>query len=139
MSASRQAVRSAGTIGFATLVSRILGFVRDILIAGLFGTSTAAQAFAVAFRLPNVLRDLVGEGAANAAFVPVLTEHRTRHPDDFWPVTGIFFNLMAVVLAAITLIGWLAAPWVVRVTAPGFLADPEKLALTIRLTRWLFP
>lgn len=136
---TRDTVRSAGTIGLATLCSRLLGFVRDVLIARLFGTSAPAQAFAVAFRLPNVLRDLVGEGAANAAFVPVLTEHRRRDPKEFWLMTGALVNLMAVVLAGIVLLGWLAAPWVVRVTAPGFLAEPATFALTVRLTRWLFP
>ena len=135
----RETVRSASTIGFATLISRILGFVRDALVARLFGTSAPAQAFAVAFRFPNILRDLVGEGAANAAFVPVLTEHRQRQPEDFWVVTGVLFNLMAVVLAVLAGLGWWASPGIVRVTAPGFLDDPEKFALTIRLTRWLFP
>lgn len=132
-------VRSAGAIGLATLISRILGFLRDVLMARLFGTSAPAQAFAVAFRLPNTLRDLVGEGAANAAFVPVLTEHRQRHPEDFWIAAGVLFNLMAVTLAALAAIGWWAAPGVVRVTAPGFLADPGKFSLTVALTRWLFP
>lgn len=132
-------VRSAGTIGLATLISRVLGFVRDILMARLFGTSAPAQAFAVAFRLPNMLRDLVGEGAANAAFVPVLTAHRQRRPDEFWTVSGALINLMALALAGLAGLGWLAAPGIVRLTAPGFLDDPEKLALTVRLTRWLFP
>lgn len=135
----RETVRSAGTIGVATLVSRVLGFVRDVLVARLFGTSAPAQAFAVAFRLPNMLRDLVGEGAANAAFVPVLTEHRQRHPEEFWVVTGILFNLMAVGLGVAAAIGWWLAPGLVRITAPGFLADPAKFSLTIQLTRWLFP
>lgn len=137
--APRDTVRSAGAIGVATLASRVLGFVRDILIARLFGTSAAAQAFAVAFRLPNTLRDLVGEGAANAAFVPVLTERRQRDHGDFWALANALCALMAVVLAGIVLLGWWAAPWIVRVTAPGFLADPATYTLTVRLTRWLFP
>ncbi|MBI4313775.1 MAG: murein biosynthesis integral membrane protein MurJ [Candidatus Omnitrophica bacterium] len=135
----RDAVRSASTIGFATLISRILGFIRDAVVANLFGTSAPAQAFAVAFRIPNLLRDLVGEGAANAAVVPVLTEHRKKRPEEFWNVTGIFFNLMAVVLAALTAAGYFLAPWIVRIMAPGFLEDPAKFELTVRLTRWLFP
>lgn len=132
-------VRSAGAIGIATLISRVLGFVRDILMARLFGTSAPAQAFAVAFRLPNMLRDLVGEGAANAAFVPVLTEHRRKRPEEFWAVTGVFFNVMALSLAVLAALGWWGAPGIIRVTAPGFLADPEKFTLTVSLTRWLFP
>lgn len=139
MSTTRETVRSAGAIGLATLASRILGFIRDIVIAGFFGTAAPAQAFAVAFRLPNILRDLVGEGAANAAFVPVLTERRQRDEVDFWALVGVLFNLMAVVLAALALIGWAAAPWIVRLTAPGFATEPALLTLTVTLTRWLFP
>ena len=66
-------IKSAGIIGFATVISRVLGFVRDIIIARFFGTARYAEAFVVAFRIPNMLRDLVGEGATNAAFVPVLS------------------------------------------------------------------
>src|SRR3989338_3585719 len=135
----RETVRSAGAIGLATLMSRVLGFVRDVLVARLFGTSAPAQAFAVAFRLPNMLRDLVGEGAANAAFVPVLTEQRRRRPQEFWAAAGALFNLLAVGLAGLAVIGWWGAPMLVRLTAPGFLADPEKFSLTLQLTRWLFP
>ncbi|OGX39755.1 MAG: murein biosynthesis integral membrane protein MurJ [Omnitrophica WOR_2 bacterium RIFCSPHIGHO2_02_FULL_68_15] len=135
----RETVRSAGAIGLATLMSRVLGFVRDVLVARLFGTSAPAQAFAVAFRLPNMLRDLVGEGAANAAFVPVLTEQRRRRPQEFWAAAGALFNLLAVGLAGLAVIGWWGAPMLVRLTAPGFLADPEKFSLTVQLTRWLFP
>lgn len=135
----RDTVRSAGAIGIATLISRVLGCIRDVLMARLFGTSAPAQAFAVAFRLPNMLRDLVGEGAANAAFVPVLTEHRQRRPEEFWIVTGTLFNLMAIGLAVVAAVGWWAAPGLVRLTAPGFLADPAKCSLTVALTRWLFP
>lgn len=135
----RETVRSAGAIGLATLMSRLLGFIRDVLVARLFGTSAPAQAFAVAFRLPNMLRDLVGEGAANAAFVPVLTEQRRRRPQEFWAAAGALFNLLAVGLAGLAAVGWWGAPGLVRVTAPGFLADPEKFSLTVQLTRWLFP
>ena len=71
-------IKSTGVIGVATAVSRILGFVRDIVIAGFFGTAVYAQAFVVAFRIPNLLRDLIGEGATNAAVVPVLTTELTR-------------------------------------------------------------
>src|SRR3989338_1349768 len=136
---TRETIRSAFGIGLATLASRILGFARDALMARLFGTSAPAQAFAVAFRFPNILRDLVGEGAASAAFVPVLTQYRQRSPQEFWTVVGILFNVMAVALAVLAALGWCAAPAIVRITAPGFADDPEKLALTIRLTRWLFP
>src|SRR5574340_1306688 len=87
-------IKSTGTIGIATAASRILGFVRDIVIADLFGTSLAAQAFFVAFRIPNSLRDIVGEGAMNSAIVPVRTEYKTRGEDgEVWRGSMILFNL----------------------------------------------
>ena len=75
-------IKSAGIIGFATVISRILGFVRDIIIARFFGTARYAEAFVVAFRIPNMLRDLVGEGATNAAFVPVLSEYLVNKKEE---------------------------------------------------------
>jgi putative peptidoglycan lipid II flippase len=76
-----QIVKSAGVIGALTGLSRVLGFVRDLVIATAFGTGLGAEAFVVSFKIPNLLRDLVGEGAANAAFVPVLTECREKRKD----------------------------------------------------------
>ena len=132
--------RSTGVLALATAVSRILGFVRDVLIAQSFGTLAAAQAFIVAFRLPNLFRDLVAEGAVTSAFVPVLSWHRAReHPREFWRLAQALLARVLVVLAVIGLVGTLAADPIVRLIAPGFLADPEKFALTVRLTRILFP
>ena len=79
MSTNKSIVKSAGIIGGATTLSRVLGFIRDIVIARFFGTSMYAQAFVVAFRIPNLLRDLIGEGATNAAIVPVFTEELTKN------------------------------------------------------------
>ena len=131
---------STGVIAAATAASRVLGFVRDLLVARLFGTGMQAQAFVVAFRLPNVLRDLVAEGAMASAVVPVLTATRaTKSPEEFWRLAqalGVRLTLLALGLGVG---GALLAPWLVRVIAPGFAGDPEKFSLTVTLTRILFP
>ncbi|MFH1778999.1 MAG: murein biosynthesis integral membrane protein MurJ [Candidatus Omnitrophota bacterium] len=140
MSTHKSLAKSAGIIGLGILLSRILGFVRDIIIASVFGTLLPAQAFVVALRIPNLLRDLVGEGAANAAFIPVLTEYATKKTKrEFWELAGIILNAMIVVLAAISILGVILAPFIVRVIAPGFVKDADKLQLTVRLTQVMFP
>lgn len=132
--------RSAGVISLATLISRILGFIRDIIIARLFGIYIYAQAFVIAFRIPNLFRDLVGEGASNAAIVPVLSEYNLKHSkEEFWQLANILLNLLAVILSAITILGIIFSPLIVRLIAPGFMASPEKLAATINLNRIIFP
>jgi len=136
----RHIIRSAGIIGFATVISRILGFVRDILIAKFFGTARYAQAFVVAFRIPNMLRDLIGEGATNAAVVPVLSEYcQTKKKEEFWHLANVLLNVALIVLAGVTLLGVAFAPVIVRLIAPGFIGDPEKLKATVYLTRLIFP
>jgi len=132
--------KSAGTIAFATLCSRILGFIRDIVIARLFGIYIYAQAFVIAFRIPNLLRDLVGEGATNAAFVPVFSEYTARHTkEEFWELANVVLNLLLIVVASLTVLGIILSPVIVRLIAPGFIASPEKLAATIKLNRIIFP
>ena len=133
-------IKSTGVIGLATAFSRILGFARDIVIANFFGTGTAAQAFVVAFRIPNLFRDLVGEGAANAAIVPVMTEDETtKTRGEFLHLFRTVFNLFFVVLSVITVLGILFSPLIVRIMAPGFIKEPDKLNLTIQLNRVIFP
>lgn len=132
--------RSTSVLTLATGLSRVLGFVRDLLIARLFGTLAASQAFVVAFRLPNLLRDLVAEGAVTSAFVPVLSWHAAKEGrEEFWRLSQALGCRVLVLVTAIGLLGSLFAPSIVRITAPGFAADPEKFALTVRLTRILFP
>lgn len=133
-------MKSSGVIGLATATSRILGFIRDVVIANFFGTSIGAQAFVVAFRIPNSLRDLVGEGATNAAIVPVLTEYKTlKGEKEFQHISRVLFNICAAALLALTAIGIIFSPLIVRIIAPGFIENPEKLQLTIRLNRIIFP
>ncbi|MCX5702759.1 MAG: murein biosynthesis integral membrane protein MurJ [Candidatus Omnitrophica bacterium] len=140
MSINKSILRSAGIIGIATFFSRLLGFIRDVVIARLFGVYVYAQAFVIAFRIPNLLRDLVGEGAANAAFVPVFSEYKLKHTkEEFWELANVVLNILLVVLTALTLLGIMFSPLIVRLIAPGFVSDPVKLATTIRLTRIIFP
>ena len=137
---NKRLIKSTGLVSVATLCSRVLGFVRDIMIANFFGTSMFAEAFVVAFRIPNLLRDLVGEGAANAAFVPVLTEyHATRSKEEFWGLAKNLLYVLAACLSIISLCGVLFTPVIVKAIAPGFIQDPEKLEITIRLARIMFP
>ncbi len=121
-------------------LSRVLGFLRDILMARLFGATAQSEAFIVAFRLPNLFRDLVAEGAVTSAFVPVLSWHRAKgDADNFWRLNSALLLRLLVFLSVLAAGGVLAAPWVVRLVAPGFSADPAKYALTVQLTRILFP
>lgn len=136
----RKLLKSTGIIGLATVTSRVLGFIRDILIADRFGTGLYAQAFVVAFRLPNMLRDMVGEGATNAAIVPILTEYKhTRTEEEYWEVARVILNLMLSVLIVLSVAGVIFAPLLVKVIAPGFLRSPEKFQTAVILTRIVFP
>lgn len=128
------------TVSSMTLLSRILGFVRDTVIARAFGAGLLTDAFFVAFKIPNLLRRLFAEGAFSQAFVPILAEYRnkrgaaeTRHLID--RVAG----LLSLALAAVTALGVIAAPAILYVTAPGFTSDPDKFALTVELLRIAFP
>ncbi len=140
MSKNKHILKSTGIIGSLTVVSRVLGFIRDILIAKFFGTAKYAQAFVVAFRIPNMLRDLIGEGATNAAFVPVLSEYSvTKKKEEFWHLANVLLNVVLVVLVGVTLLGITFAPFIVRLIAPGFIPHAEKFRTTVYLTRFMFP
>jgi putative peptidoglycan lipid II flippase len=133
-------LKALATVSSMTLVSRILGLVRDILIATLFKTGLATDAFFVAFRIPNLLRRLFAEGAFSQAFVPVLSEYRTRRGDaDTKLLVDRTATLLALALLAVTVMGVAAAPIVVYVSAPGFAATPAKFDLTVAMLRVTFP
>ena len=137
---NRKITESAGVIGLATFFSRILGFIRDIVIAQLFGVYLYAQAFVIAFKLPNLFRDLVGEGATNAAIVPVFSEYLAKDKKtEFWELCNILMNLLLVILAGITVLGFIFSPVLVRLIAPGFSNDPIQFATTVKLNRLIFP
>ncbi len=123
-----------------TMFSRILGFIRDAIIARFFGAGAATDAFFVAFRLPNLLRRIFAEGAFSQAFVPILAEYKNQQGDE---ATRTFIayvsGLLTLILAIVTLAGILAAPWIIYITAPGFTDTPDKFDLTVRLFRITFP
>jgi len=133
-------LRALATVSSMTLVSRILGFVRDFVIARLFGAGLATDAFFVAFRIPNLLRRLFAEGAFSQAFVPVLAEYRTRNGQgETKLLVDRVATALALALLAVSVLGILAAPWIIYVTAPGFSATPEKFELTVAMLRITFP
>jgi putative peptidoglycan lipid II flippase len=132
--------RAAGVVGLWTSVSRILGFVRDMVIASFMGAGIGADAFFVAFRIPNLLRRLFAEGALSAAFVPTFVETlQEEGRQGAAKLARQCFTFSAVVLLLVTLLGIVFSPWVVRLVAPGFHEDPSKFGLTVELNRIMFP
>ena len=132
-------LKTLATVSSMTLLSRILGFVRDFVIARSFGAGLLTDAFFVAFKLPNLLRRLFAEGAFSQAFVPVLGEYRNRRgSDETRLLVDRVASLLFLVVLAVTLLGMAAAPLLVYVSAPGFAGDPAKFALTVDLTRITF-
>jgi putative peptidoglycan lipid II flippase len=133
-------VKAAGLIGIATFSSRILGFVRDMVLARLFGATAAADAFFVAYRVPNLLRELFAEGSMSSAFIPVFTEYQTlKSKRDAWELASAAFTTLLTVVTGITILGIVFAPGIVWLLAPGFHEDPLKLNMTTVLTRIMFP
>ncbi len=133
-------LKALATISSMTLLSRIMGFLRDMIIASTFGASFYTDAFLVAFKLPNLLRRLFAEGAFSQAFVPILAEYKTRrgHAATRELVDHISAWL-GLALFLVTLAGVVAAPLLVYISAPGFAGDPQKFQLTVRLLRITFP
>ncbi len=132
--------RAAGVVGFWTTLSRILGFVRDMVTALFMGAGPGADAFFVAFRIPNLLRRLSAEGAFSAAFIPTYVETLQQDgSSEAARLARITFTFAAIVLAVVTVAGIIFSPWIVRVVAPGFLDNPSKFELTVHLNRIMFP
>jgi len=133
-------LRALATVSGMTLVSRILGFVRDAVIAAVFGAGAATDAFFVAFRIPNLLRRLFAEGAFSQAFVPILAEYKARNgADETKRLVDRVTTTLVVALVVATALGVAAATLIVYVTAPGFAADPAKFGLTVTMLRITFP
>ncbi len=133
-------LKTLATVSSMTMVSRLLGFVRDMIIARVFGAGAATDAFFVAFKLPNLLRRIFAEGAFAQAFVPIFAEYKNKKTEE---ETKEFLakvaGLLSFVLIIVTTIGILAAPWVVMATAGGFARDADKFQLTTDLLRITFP
>ena len=133
-------LKALATVSSMTLVSRVLGLVRDVVIARVFGVGLATDAFFVAFRIPNLLRRLFAEGAFSQAFVPVLGEYRiARGDDDTKLLVDRVSTLLAAILLAVSALGVLAAPAIIYVSAPGFSSDADKFELTVEMLRLTFP
>lgn len=140
MSKHKAIFKSASIISGLTVLSRVTGFVRDVLIANLFGTGVAAQAFFVAFKIPNAFRDVMGEGAGNAAFVPVFCEYLEKKPRaDFLKLVNSLLRVLVLVSLVLMAAGILLSPVIMRLVAPGFSDTPEKYDLAVILNRHLFP
>ena len=137
---SRSLLKSTAVISAMTLISRILGFVRDIVFARLFGASAATDAFFVVFKIPNFLRRLFAEGAFQQAFVPVLAEYREkRSPEEMQDYIAHVAGTLGAVLLLVTTIGVIAAPILLLLFAPGFTGNPEQMALAETMLRITFP
>jgi putative peptidoglycan lipid II flippase len=141
MSASEgQVVRALGGIAGATLLSRVLGFARDMVVARAFGAGPLTDAFFVAFRIPNILRRLLAEGALSTAMIPVFTDYVAR--DDRPELRRMLRAVLGLALLALTVttaLGIVFAPWVLHAIAPGFMDDPSQASLAATLTRIMFP
>jgi len=136
---SEKLFRSTAIVSSMTFLSRILGFVRDIVIARMFGAGLGTDVFFVAFKIPNFLRRLFAEGAFSQAFIPVLAEYRAKGDHDLRALIASTSGTLAGILFIITAIGVIAAPFIIMIFAPGFIDQPEKLILAGDLLAITFP
>ena len=133
-------LRSSLVVASMTMLSRVLGLARDVVIAFIFGAGSQADAFFVAFKIPNFLRRLFAEGAFNQAFVPVLAEvAQTEDHAALRLMVSRVVGTLSVILLLLTVLAVLAAPWLVWLFAPGFADEPVKMALTADMLRITFP
>ena len=142
MSEKAKIAKAAGVIGLATLASRIMGYIRDMVMSWAFGTGLAADAFYVAYRIPNLLRELLAEGSMSAAFIPVFTETLTKESrESAHHLANTVFARLLIILIVLTGLGVLFAPSVVKVVAWGwaYKAEHDKYVLGVTLTRIMFP
>ncbi len=132
--------RATAVVGFFTFLSRVLGLVRDMVLAAFFGTGMVADAFVVAFKIPNLFRRLFAEGSLTISFIPVFTEYLTlKSKQDAFEMARVVFGILALILVVLSIAGVACAPWIVRLQAFGFGASGEKYELTVLLTRITFP
>ena len=133
-------LKTLASVGGMTTISRILGFIRDSIIARVFGVGIATDAFFVAFKIPNLLRRISAEGAFTQAFVPILAEYKTKKTKlETNLLVSKVASLLGIFLVLITTLGVFGAPWLIYVSAPGFISDPQKFNLTVDLLQITFP
>jgi putative peptidoglycan lipid II flippase len=139
-SENSKVARAAGIVGISTMASRIFGFIRDMVVAAFFGASLATDAFFVAFRIPNLLRRLIGEGSLTVSFVPVFTDYLNKKSRaEALELANVAFTLLSILLVIISILGVLFSPLIVALIAPGFLFAPNQYSLAVFLTRLMFP
>ncbi|MBI3399163.1 MAG: murein biosynthesis integral membrane protein MurJ [Deltaproteobacteria bacterium] len=140
MTEIKNITKAASVVGGATLLSRILGYVRDAVIAAFFGAGTYADVFFIAYRIPNFFRRLVGEGSLTVSFIPVFTEELTLGSRERAKrIASSAFTFFTIILAGLTILGILFSAQIVELTVPGFANIQNKLSITVSLTRWMFP
>jgi len=140
MTEKRNIVRAAGILGSATVLSRIMGMVRDMVVSRLFGAGMATDAFFAAFQIPNMLRRFFAEGALTSAFVPTFSATLTqRGEQEARELADTCFTVLTIVMAAVTLVGIVFSPHIVGIMFPGFRSIPGKFELTVLLNRMMFP
>ena len=143
MSEQVKVAKAAGIVGLATLASRVMGYIRDMVMSWAFGTSIAADAFYVAYRIPNLLRELLAEGSMSAAFIPVFTETLTKDSkESARHLANAVFARLLVILLVLTTLGIIFAPYIVKLIALGWEYKPDyhnKYLLAVKLTRMMFP
>lgn len=140
MSEKKGILKAAGVLGSATILSRVMGMVRDIVVARLFGAGMATDAFFAAFQIPNMLRRFFAEGALTAAFVPTFSETLVQEGEEkARELANLCFTLLTMLVALITLLGILFSPLIIKLMFPGFAAVPGKFELTVLLNRIMFP
>lgn len=136
----KKIIKYAGSVSAGTTISRVFGYIRDMLVAYMFGAGMFADAFYAAFRIPNLIRRMLGEGSFSSAFIPVFSEYlHTKTKSETQKLINVVFTLLFLVLLIITILGMFFSPLLVKLIAYGFTSDPEKLQLTIELTRLMFP
>ncbi len=140
MSENAKITKAAGVVSVATLFSRVLGLVRDIVIAAFFGAGPAADAFFVAFRIPNLLRRLFAEGSLTVSFIPVFAEYLVkRGREEAFALARSSWWILIITLAVVSVLGVLLSPLIVKIIGMGWVSSPDKFDLTVLLTRIMFP
>jgi putative peptidoglycan lipid II flippase len=140
MSEKKNIARAAGVLGAATMLSRIMGMLRDMVVARFFGAGLYTDAFVAAYQIPNMLRRFFAEGALTSAFVPTFSEWYTnKGQEETRALVNICFTLLTLIMAAITLLGIVFSPQIVALMFPGFASSPEKVSITILMNRMMFP
>ncbi|MDQ6994101.1 MAG: murein biosynthesis integral membrane protein MurJ [Mariprofundaceae bacterium] len=138
-SLSSSVLKAVAKVGSWSMLSRVLGFVRDIFIARLLGASPLADAFFVALKLPNFFRRMFAEGTLTVALVPILAEERQKSEEDAHAYLNALAGILLAVLLFVTVLGVLGMPWLLLLFAPGFQDEPERWQQALHLARWMFP